>query len=316
MNLDKEKVLSRRYIIFAPSYSEISGGSIVLHKLCALLNDLGYESYLYPLFNTFELNNVNSIYTCFRYIKSKLLFSLKKYEINMNFNTPIFKGGMSFITDDDIVIYPEITFGNPLQAKNVVRWLLHQPGFHTGNIYYGKGELYFKFNSAIDDFNYPNSITSEINLKIIHYPLEHYNMENTSFLREGTAYCLRKGKHKKNQHDLEDSILIDDKSHKEVSKIFKKIDTFISYDTYTAYSIFAVLCGCKSIVVPDDNITKEEWYPNDNDRNGIAYGFNNKEIEHATNTAKLVQSHIIEEEKKNINNIENFIIEVEQYFGK
>jgi len=314
--------LSKRYIIFAPSYLETSGGIVVLHKLCSLLNELGYESYLYPSFNTFELNDVNPIYTFLRYIKSKLVASFKRYKTNSSFNTPIFKGDISSISDNYIVIYPEMTFGNPLKAKNIVRWFLHQPGYHTGNIYYGKNELYFKFNGAIDDFTYQSSTTSEKSLKIIHYPLEHYNMENTSSFRKGTAYCLRKGKHKKIQHDLKDSILIDGKtnsegkSHKEVSEILKNADTFVSYDTYTAYSIFAVLCGCKSIVIPDEGVTKEEWYPEENDRNGIAYGFSDKEIKHATDTANLVKSHIIEEEKKNINNIENFIVEVDKYFGK
>ena len=46
-----------------------------------------------------------------------------------------------FDLSDLIVIYPEIVFGNPLGAKNVVRWFLHNPGFFSGKIYYGQNTL-------------------------------------------------------------------------------------------------------------------------------------------------------------------------------
>jgi len=310
--------MSKKYIIFAPSYLETSGGIVVLHKLCSILNDLGYESYLYPNFETYELNKTNPIRTVLRYIKSRLLSTFSTYTTNPTFNTPVYKPNHNNFDDDFIVIYAEIVFGNPLNAKNVVRWFLHQPGYHSGKIYYGKNELYFKFNSAIDDFIFPGSVTSKQELKVIHYPLEHYNTNKLPSTREGTAYCLRKGKDKKIQHDLSNSVLIDGKtnsegkSHKEVSEIFKGVDTFISYDVYTAYSIFAVLCGCNSIVIPDDGVSKEEWYPNETDRYGLAYGFD--EIASAKLTAPLVLEHIMEEERKSIDNVKKFVEETEIYF--
>lgn len=312
--------MSKKYIIFAPSYLETSGGIVVLHKLCSILNDLGHESYLYPSFETYELNKIKPVYTCLRYIKARLSTIFRPYKTNPAFNTPVWRGKHNDFDDHYIIIYSEIVFGNPLKAKNVVRWLLHQPGFHSGKIYYGQNELYFKFNSAINDFSFPGSVTSSSYLKIIHYPLEYYNMKDIPSNRKGTAYCLRKGKHKKIQHDLKNSILIDGKtntqgkSHKEVSDIFKSVETFISYDTYTAYSIFAVLCGCISIVIPDEGVKKEEWYPNETDRYGLAYGFDEIEIENSKLTAPLVKKHIEKEEKNSIDNVRNFVKEVENYF--
>jgi hypothetical protein len=37
----------------------------------------------------------------------------------------------------DVWGFKEQVFGNPLNAKNIVRWMLHTPGFHTGKKYYG-----------------------------------------------------------------------------------------------------------------------------------------------------------------------------------
>ncbi|VAW53842.1 WavQ [hydrothermal vent metagenome] len=302
----------KKFLVFSPSYDETNGGAITLHKLCSILNDIGYDSYLYPYYETYEVNRKNCIKSIQRSLKSFLFPWRKKYKTNPKFNTPIYKKSNTHSKNDLVVIYPEIVFGNPLGAKNVVRWLLHQPGFHSGKIFYGKNELYFKFNSAIQNFSFPGSTTSTKHLKVINYPLEHYNTNNTQEIRKGTAYSIRKTKNKPLQHDINKSILIDGKSHEEVAKIFKGVKTFISYDTYTAYSIFAVLCGCDSIVIPDEGVSEEEWYPDPSDRNGLAYGFS--KLEESRKSAHLVKQHVIKEEENSIKNVEHFIEEVTTFF--
>lgn len=303
--------MKKKFLIFSPSYNEISGGVVVLHKLCSILNTLGYESYLHPYIYSYELNRYNLKEFLWNCCKWSVREFFKPYRTNPAFNTPIFKGLIEN-KDEWVVIYPEVVFGNPLKAKNVIRWLLHQPGYHEGSIYYGKNELYFKFNSAILDFDFPGSVTSRNELKVIHYPLEYYNMEGSSSERSGTAYCLRKGTGKKIQHELSESILIDGMSHFEVAEIFKRVKTFVSYDTYTAYSIFAILCGCESVVIPDEGVSEEEWYPNPTDRYGISYGFEN--ITKATVTAHLVHKHVQDEENRAVDNVKSFAFEVGTYF--
>lgn len=315
--------VKRKYIIVAPSYNENNGGVIVQHKLCSILNELGYECYLHPLqkrFYEIEKNNFKLTIKAFFGFIRRVLVSLykerndyKNFKINLAFNTPVLKDPGVVFDDDWVVIYPEVTFGNPLKAKNVVRWLLHNPGFHTGKIFYGQGDILVKFNSAISDFEFTGISTLKDELKVIHYPLEYYNLNNLPKVREGTAYCLRKGEDKKIQHDLMDSILIDGKSHAEIAEIFKRVKTFISYDVYTAYSPFAVLCGCNSVVIGNDGISKEQWYPNPKDRYGLSYGFN--ELDEAKRTAHLVKKHVSEEEKKSMDNVKNFILEHNALLG-
>ncbi|WP_432468748.1 hypothetical protein [Agarivorans sp. Z349TD_8] len=304
----------RKFIIFTPSYDETVGGAIVLHKLCHVINKLGFKAYLFPSFDS-ELTNKYHFFKPTKQIFNSLFHKRgRKFKVNPSFLTPIYTGQLSALNDDYVVVYPETVLGNPLQAKNIVRWLLHNPGYHTGQFCFNRHELIFKFNSGIKDLNIDSLYTSSLDLKVIHYPLEHYNNKNMAPNRHGTAYCLRKGHNKTIVHNLSNSILIDDKSHQEISNIFKSVDTFISYDTVTAYSVFAVLCGCKSVVIPDQGVLESEWYPNKTDRYGLSYGLEN--LAKAKETAHLVLPRVLEEEKNVENLVTRFAQETNNYFNK
>ena len=88
--------------------------------------------------------------------------------------------------------------------------------------------------------------------------------------------------------------------------------TFISYDTLTAYSIFAVLCGCESIVIPDEGVSIDDWYPDYEDRYGISYGFSN--LEEAAATKHLVEPRVIKEHERSIENARKAFNEADSYF--
>ena len=303
----------KRYLIFAPAYKEIRGGAIVLHKLCHLLNALGAKAEIFPLFENHEINRLNVWQTLPQFVRRSLRWSVKPFATNPHLDTPVTRSLAQYRDKDDwIAVYPEVTFGNPLEAKNVVRWLLHNPGFHKGTFYFGSGELHYKFNSAIQDFHYPGSILSSNHLEVIHYPLEFYNLEGVADTRKGTAYCLRKGRHKKLQHNADEAILIDGKSHREVSAIFKRVERFISYDTYTAYSRFASLCGCDSIVIPDEGISLEQWYAHPKDRYGVSYGFDG--VEDARTTRSAMREQILAQEEKSLDHVRAFIDETQSAF--
>lgn len=216
--------------------------------------------------------------------------------------------------DEWIVIYPEITFGNPLGGSNIVRWLLHNPGFFSGKIYYGSNEIYFKYTNQYNEFNYINSKTSKNTLYIFTYLKKYYNEYDWSYERSGSAYCIRKGRISSVPFDLEGAVLIDGLKHKEISRIFKKVKYFISFDLNTAFSRFAALCGCISIVVPVEGVTKEEWQPDFEKRYGVSYGFEDKNIKEALSTLKQLNYQILKEENDSVDNVANFISEVEMFF--
>lgn len=294
--------------IYAPSYDSNSGGSIVLHRLCHIINTTQEASaYIIPFGYPQK--------TIFKKVRATLkgtLLKPKNYLTNKNWNTPIWD--KTTIPKDAVAIYPEIIDNNPLKVNYIVRWLLHQPGFHTNKINYGKNELYFKFNSAIKNFQNDGSKLSKNELKVIYYPIDIYNIENLKIRDIECCHMIRKGSYKNFIHN-ENSILLDGKDHKEIADIFRRSKRFICYDDYTAYSIFSVLCGCESIVVPDKDIPITSWYPNESDRFGLAYGLDEEQLIWAKETQHLVLEHILDEHKKTEKRVLLCIQEIKDFFS-
>lgn len=297
--------MKRNFIIYTHGYDENSGGKIALHQLCNLLNNEGESAYLWPakkpLFDPKYF---------FRSIRKALTYKMKKsrqvFKTFAEFNTPIAKASD---LNDAIVIYPEVVSGNPLLAKHIVRWFLHKPGFHTNKINYGENELYFLYSTIC---NHKDVETDPDNILEVRQVRDDIYKQTNFDKRKGSAYMMRKGEGKKIVHDLEDSILVDSFSHTEMAKIFNKVKYFISYDPYTLYSRYAAICGCISIIIPEDNISQDEWEPTPELRYGLAYGFN--DIEHAKATRDLVLPYLKEQEQEVNTSIKKFIKKCETFF--
>lgn len=293
------------FLIYTPQYNENTGGIIALHKLCHVLNELGETAYLYPALATKKPPLGRRI---------KQLFKPRPFLVNPFLSTPI--ATPTELSPESIVIYPETVNGNPLNAKHVVRWLLHNPGFHTGQIEYGQNEFHIRYQKGFSEFHSPGNYFCPETLMVSHYPLEHYNSDGALSPQErsGTAHCLRKGAGKKMVHEMKNSTLIDGKSHAEIASIFKRVKLFVSYDTQTAYSRLAVLCGCDSIVIPDDKIPKHTWQPDIKLRHGVAYGF--EDIDEAKKTRHLVLPCLLEEQEAAKTKVQQFVVDTRAFFSK
>ncbi|HAH3687363.1 TPA: WavQ [Escherichia coli] len=296
------------FIIVAPPFNINKGGALVLHKLCHLLNVMGHKASLFPYVSESNYSLLNK----YQFLKGVINHRLGRFVTNPDFITPVITQ-INKVTDSSVVIYPEIVNGNPLRAKNVVRWFLHNPGFHTGNVKYGTREFYISYKTFGRNFSNQYSYMARTELTITHYLNDVYNTDSTisNELRTGSAYCMRKGKGRTIEHDLTNSYLIDGLSHHEIASIFKEVKYFFSYDLYTAYFWFAIMCGCIPVVIPNENVTKEEWYPNEEDRFGIAYGID--DIEYARKTRHLALQNFKQQENNNIKNVQSFIRELLLY---
>lgn len=149
--------------------------------------------------------------------------------------------------NDAVVIYPEVTDGNPLAARRVVRWFLNKPGAITGRIQYGPGERYFYFR---DVFNDPALNPHRDGRMALFTVLDHIYRQRNFGPREGTCYILRKGANRVPEPGRLDGEVVDGLGHREMAALFNRREYCVSYDTNTMLTSYAALCGCKTVVVP------------------------------------------------------------------
>ena len=302
------------FVVLSPAYDENNGGAIVLHKLCHEINRLGRKAYLFPFFPGAQFDTEDPV----EYQRRLDLTQqhMGAFVINPAIRSDVIgPENIAAISqrDDIVAVYPEIIAGNPLRARNVARWLLHDAGFHTGKVYFSPGEIYYRFDIDTKMVQIPGSRTSTNLLTVNQIPFELYNREGVAAVRSGTAYCVRKGRGKAAQHDLNNSIPIDGLPHAQVAEIFKRVERFISYDTRTLYSRLAALCGCDSIVIPDEGLSEDQWMPDPAARHGVAYGFEN--LEKARQTAHLTVDILRAAVDNSNKTVRVFIDEVENYFA-
>ncbi|MDP4301996.1 hypothetical protein [Leptothrix discophora] len=299
--------MSKTYVIYANSFDENSGGALVLHRLCDLLNQAGVRALLWP-----SMNALFDPWRPFHYLHRRRMERRWRRKHGEYRTFPGFHTAIATAADvrDAIVIYPEVVDGNPLQARHVVRWLLHKPGFHTGRINYGKNDKFFFFQNA---FNDPSLNPDPDNLlRTVFIRDDIYKRTNFGD-REGVCYILRKGAHRPMIHDTTRSIKIDGLSHREAAAVFNRVKTCISYDPYTMYSQFAALCGCDSIVVPEEGMSLASWYPDERDRYGVALGWDN--LDAARESVPLLLPRLKEQEIEANQSVRRFIEKCELYFG-
>lgn len=294
-----------KFIIYAYRYDINSGGTIVLHFLCHLLNTMGYQAYLWsnykPIFDSKK--PFKSIGQFLKYYRKELH---RPFVLNHNWNTSLAKKDD---LKDAIVIYPEIVDGNPLRVNNVVRWLLHKPGFHSGKVNFDNNDLIMGYGER---FSTEQFTIDKNNLLVISYVMTDIYKQTNFGEREGSCHMIRKGTNKKIIHE-NDSVCVDGLSHEDLAKIFNEKKYFISYDPYTYYSIYASLCGCISVIVPDDGVTKEQWQPKEEDRYGLSYGIS--DINYAIETRGLMLENIKIQENENIKSVKNFIELCRKHFN-
>jgi hypothetical protein len=266
-----------RYLVYGSPFSFTIGGTIWLHKLAENLSALGQTATV----------------------------------------------GKTLPSADCIVVYPEGVEGNPLNARHYVRWLLNTPGVcPPGGPPRGAVDSYGESDLIVSCFSYVTKQTKKrFGLEVHESHLTAYENYLDVFVdkglpRQGACFTRRKAIDKPAVDYIPDDALEFGmiQSPQESAEIFQSREVFYSYDHLTHFSLQAVLCGCLSIVVPDGEVTAEEWYRQvPAHRNGIAYGVD--EIPHAKATAHLVRGHLAEMEAKSLKQTKRFIEITQEHFG-
>lgn len=132
-----------RFIIYAPAFTHRSSGVRALYRLCHHLNVVGCSASVFV-----PCEFVMGVPTASSLARSATLASPDSNGsdlIDASWKCRIHEG---LIEKSDIVVYPEVVHGNPLAARKVVRWLLHEPGRLGGSRVYPDDELIFVYDRA------------------------------------------------------------------------------------------------------------------------------------------------------------------------
>lgn len=301
-----------RFLIAAPEFDENSGGKIALHRLCHLINTY-VDDHDAILVRAGRGISRSAMLSDIRYPRLFAKRISKRYRTHPGWNTPFAETTGSL--DNCIAIYPEIASGNPIGATRVIRWFLHHPGFFTGRAEYGKGEIYFRHRSWVTPFIVNGSMMSSQLLRAFYFPSDLYNTHGIAERDIDCCHMIRKSKHKPHAHPA-GSVLLDGKTHAEISQIFKRSKRFISYDDYTAYSKLAACCGCESVVVPVPNTTPEQWRPSIEDRYGVAYGTSPDQLEWARKTQQKTAEAFQQAEIDSIESVRRCLAEAIEFFSE
>ena len=317
----------KKYLIYCWPYNETVGGFIVLHKICDILNSKGEIAYMCPACELPEgrsyikkifygiLHPIKTMRLC-----GRVFLQCTKYRLNDNWNCKvinpfrlIFSNGLK----NYIALYPELVSGNPLNAVNVSRILMHNPGHFTKETNYGSGELLFRFsNSFAREFTPQAGSTISQSLLNVGTTPDCFKAPTDKTERNGIAYALRKGKGKKLVHNQENAILIDNLSIKEVAEVFKRVKMFISYDPITAFSRYALLCHCPSVIIlgSDEKMTT---FRSDIDE-AMMYAYSIDDVDKKDWDKSYRKAELMAENRnvKNEVSVTNFIKETQSFFLK
>jgi hypothetical protein len=275
-----------KVVIYTPVFDINCGGIVALHNLAKIINDM---------------NSPNI------YAKIFIINNLKYKNIFCN-DFASFED----IDDNTIVIYPETIHRNPLNAKNVIRWILLDLGIEMPSNHYlnwDKNDLVYFWESKSIYNNYFKQLSCSWFNNIF------YNKGLEFDKRNKTCYLIKKGKlihkkiiffHKKN------SIKIDNLSSlNEISNIFNECKYFYCYDLNTMFILYAAYCGCIPIIYPYEGMDKNEFMRNrifNCNGNiidiGFAYGNSIDEINNAIIKNKNIKEYIdsiFDFYKKNVN---------------
>ena len=247
------------YIVFAPDYLHRNAGRRVLHKLCHLLNQAGQSAYIY------------------------------KSRTNRKWNTPRISGrkAKAMINQGAIVVYPEVTAGNPLKAKTVVRYILNNPGLLGGDKTYDPSEILFCFSKHL----LQAGMSQERILAIPAIDTDIFYKDNR--VERDIDYLVYFGKHALVPGYPKKNIIHTNwpKNPVQLGQMLRRCKKLVSYDNLTALNFEATLCGCPVVIMPDGFRKREDIESLEFGFNGMAWG--NRPEEFAKAQATLDQAPVM-----------------------
>ena len=240
--------------IAAPGYDALSGGTRAMNLLCAQLNRLGYDAFV------MDIPRRQNAPMPLRYL-SRALVNEQRREGR-----------------EPIVVYPEITVGNPRRARFVIRYLLNRPGFFVPGVEstYGKDDYFI--DGARE--HAPAGVRS-FDLFMPLVDRSSYFPPSAGPLREGFAVFTNRGAFDVGSFPswLRPKTIVSMKaprSHAELGELYRRSRAMVIAERSVA--IFEALsCGCPVICIGNDNLREDTWHPRFRDA-GVVWGWREQDL--------------------------------------
>lgn len=255
----------RIFYIESPPYRYQSSGVRSLYLLCHHLNRLGYQAFVTGSGCPLELTAPS--------------ISWEKIEANR-------RAGIG-----DIVIYPEIIPGNPLHARNVVRYLLNKPGFFTGQGMetYGQDDFFIHF---AEEFLPRLRLRRSFELKLPVVDPRVFHEE--SLPRNRCGFLLYSHRHEPNMASLPSWLspytilsMKNPRSADALAELYRKAAALVIWERTAAIGE-AIQCGCPVIIAPNPAFQYQpivRRYRGD----GISVGWDRKALRRAQTTVAIAK---------------------------
>ncbi|MBX9774031.1 MAG: hypothetical protein K2Y71_06420 [Xanthobacteraceae bacterium] len=252
--------------IDAPAYSPLSGGIRAMNLLCYHLNRLGFDAFI-----------INSP-------------AKSDARVPLRYLTPAIIREQKRQRREPIVIYPEITVGNPRGAKFVVRYLLNRPGFLMpgAELSYGKDDYFIDHARE----HAPAGVRS-FDLFMPLVDRLHYFPPPTTSPRGGfVVFTNRAVVDPASFPDwLTPCAVLSIKtpiSHAELGELYRHSRAMVIFERSIA--IFeALFCGCPVICIGNENFNEETYHPRFRDT-GLIWGWHEQELAAATEKTSRFRS--------------------------
>lgn len=229
----------RRYIIYTYQFTHSSAGWRVLYYLGELLHDAGYDCY-------FAFAPYNPTW-----------FQLAIHPEERPSKVPEWDG---ILHDSDIVIYPETFHGNPLKAKNIVRYVMYFPQVYGKNIHYPSTELVILYeswliNACQGNWDFPLNESYVFSIPSIEEDL-FVPLEKTI---DAVWYMGKGSEGYPSKHVPDGALQITwnrPATRQGLATLLGKTKRFFCYDRYTVMMDEAMLAGCEAYLVNKDKLER------------------------------------------------------------
>jgi len=233
------------YIVVAPDFISNSAGICCLYQLCGDLRKMGFETAI-----------------------------TGSQRGNPNFPVPLIPNSEATeaAKNGAWVIYPEVIMGNPLKAKNVIRWCLNRPGLLGGEEVYPSSEHVFTYSDVFAPY-IKNEIRGKLYMPTIDRSL-FYPPKSAQQPRSLECYYVGKSRYKDGIVDTKQALEITrfTPPKSELGKIFRSAKVLYSFDNSTALIYEALLCGCPVVIIPDGTQTWSDYEKLELGTAGITWG--------------------------------------------